>query len=699
MVCQPAEVTAFTPSTTTDRRVGTSVAIASYGASPGFENTSRLLVSGAPGDPFATDSRVYVSAIDLSTGEVDTASPLNQTLTPQTGGTIPTTRHFGAAVIPVDARECHSVGAFYNACGEELAVGAPDLANDESTKGLVQWFEPQGTVNGAYAYGGLVAPPASYPIGAQFGYSLATAPRPPVLTNPWEVAPRQPSDLIVGAPGNGTAVAYRVVRGMPDPFIFAREFAGSSTARFGEAVAAADFDGDGLVDVAVGAPVGTGGDPSGRVHVYKNLGYGAYGAAALILDGHALLAPAAPNEADEFGSALAAGNLLRGPDSSPWPAAELVVGAPGHLLNGTTTRTGGVCVFHLIPSATDPSGLALGAIDCFTNPYGVVYPATDERFGAAVAVGNYQAVDGRGALNNEASLLEELAVGRPGADAARGAVAVLSGGKTSLDVHTGMTVPAQLYQYPSRVVSAQFGAALAPGYTQNSPWQDVAVGAPEHATGAHVHGSTSATAAYSLPSTCSEVVGDWDETTPSAGDGIVTWEELGEVHVNFVDGLEVTIRDGYGTGAVCEVDGCKDDPAVYDPTDPSTWCTEVVQKTLTARVSGGFTLDVPAVWDCTTHSVELAGMDVTALLTDLLQSKGLAVALPSVTGDVKLVLTPGTPDELEVTIENVGDNGFWGLVDLGLALQLSDTAFTDDCRIERISIHATLAASDVCDPL
>lgn len=56
MVCEPAEVTAFTPSTTTDRRVGTSVAIASYGASPGFENTSRLLVSGAPGDPFATDS-------------------------------------------------------------------------------------------------------------------------------------------------------------------------------------------------------------------------------------------------------------------------------------------------------------------------------------------------------------------------------------------------------------------------------------------------------------------------------------------------------------------------------------------------------------------------------------------------------------------------------------------------------------------
>jgi hypothetical protein len=104
---------------------------------------------------------------------------------------------------------------------------------------------------------------------------------------------------------------------------------------FGDALVAADFDGDGVDDLAIGVsgenlgPIANG----GLVHVI----YGLQGAGLNVQDRQTWLQTIDPPDTqDRFGSALAAGPINAGPQ------ADLVIGAPGNtvgMLSGTGSAT------------------------------------------------------------------------------------------------------------------------------------------------------------------------------------------------------------------------------------------------------------------------------------------------------------------------------------------------------------------------
>lgn len=133
--------------------------------------------------------------------------------------------------------------------------------------------------------------------------------------------------------------------------------------RFGSALAAADFNGDGFTDLAIGAPgedhdglpdeADTQQSDAGAVHVLYGSTDGLTAAGALtILDDRRL-------PGTRFGAALAAGHLYggSGTSTSPDPFVDLVVGAPGSpTQRGAVWRTkmaadgiGGASGLHTCP--------------------------------------------------------------------------------------------------------------------------------------------------------------------------------------------------------------------------------------------------------------------------------------------------------------------------------------------------------------
>jgi hypothetical protein len=267
----------------------------------------------------------------------------------------------------------------------------------------------------------------------------------------------------------------------------------------------ADFNNDGLTDLAVGAPgenVGATAD-AGAVSVFLGTGTGTglpNASQTLVQDN--------PEAGDQFGAALAVGDFNE--DSFE----DLAVGTPGEDV-GTTVDAGAVNV--LFGSA---AGLTTSQTLLQDNS------ETGDQFGAALTVAPF---------NND--VFDDLVVGAPGEDvgaiADAGAANLFS---NSTGVLPGVSGGALLQDNPE--AGDQFGAALTVGRFVGGN-VDLVVGAPGEDVGATADAGAAnrfANTSGGLPSVTSQTL---LQDNPEAGDQFGATLAVGDFNVDPLDDLVV----------------------------------------------------------------------------------------------------------------------------------------------------------------
>jgi glucose/arabinose dehydrogenase/PKD repeat protein len=357
----------------------------------------------------------------------------------------------------------------------DLAVGAPAEALDGlSEAGVVNVM--YGSANGLAVSNPVTQYSQSQAAGLsetgdRFGASLTTG----------DFNNDTYSDLAIGAPGedlgaSSDAGVVNVLYGSANGLTGnanGQQFTQSQTAgltessdRFGAALAGGDFDGDGVDDLAAGAPDENldGKANAGVVNVQ-------YGSAAG-LTGNARAQQWLQNSAaglteagDRFGAALAGG------DFDGDGKADLVMGAPGQDLGGSGD-TGIVNVMYGTASGLAGNTRALQ----FSQSQAAGLAEVGDHFGASFAIGDFDA-DGR----------SDLATGAPDEDfdvfTDAGIVNVVYGSATGLSGNARATQYTQSQVAGLTEQGDRFGAALTAGDFDGDGRADLAAGTPEEGLG------------------------------------------------------------------------------------------------------------------------------------------------------------------------------------------------------------------------
>ena len=282
------------------------------------------------------------------------------------------------------------------------------------------------------------------------------------------------ADLAVAAPGeNAGGGAVHVLRGSASGLsatssqLFTQNTTGIADTQepgdqFGGSLAAGDLTGDGIADLAVGAPGENGG--AGAVHVLKGSASGLTVTGSQLWSQDSAGITGDEESGDHFGWSLAIGNY--GGSAHP----DLAIGAPDED-ESALSDSGAV---HVLPGA-GAGVTATGSQFWTQDSVGISDTAeADDRFGATLAAGRM----GNGTQ-------ADLAIGATGENVGAGAVHVLYGAASGLVV-TGQQFWSQdsAGVTDTREIGDHFGASLAIADFGGSADSDLAIGVPDEDTNA-----------------------------------------------------------------------------------------------------------------------------------------------------------------------------------------------------------------------
>lgn len=466
----------------------------------------------------------------------------------------------------------------YTGYGEELLAGAPASYNQ---KGAVVWYRHVGT-SGTWEYGGEITAPSGQ-TGERFGAALA-APSSFSIRTPSDTEAQHPAWIAVGAPGKNLVYIFIVIPGLDNPLLYTQTITGTTgaTAGFGTSLAIDDFNMDGRLDLAVGAPW----ESSGRVYVY----FGQVGFQPLASTPYEVAPTGALAAGGEFGYSLAAGKFRRNDADRP----ALAVGVPD-FNDGSVVDSGGLCQFQF--TGAGAVGMTTSWKRCDKNPD----PHENDRYGQAVAVGNFRATNGTGKTNGSCAAGEEIAVGIPGKSndggALAGSVKILAQGMDGGE-------PAEVGQILRGTrTGEQFGRALASDFVQQNVHEDLVIGSPLFDAS---RGSIGLTKAEPPGGENDPISGTW-RTTDSVGkdlDVFVVWNSVDATLA--VDMLKSATLEARKNGQLCSILG-QDVTMTGRTTFPTIpWTTTAVTHTERVELTfSGYTVEADVTYNATQKTFSL----------------------------------------------------------------------------------------------